>query len=996
MDQQRWQQIETHLQRALDLPSAERSAFLREVCAGDHDLHEKLEALLRNELEAAAFLESPAWLTNTIANGAISPRARISHYQIESRIGAGGMGEVYKARDETLGRVVALKMLPLEFTSDSERVQRFRQEAFAASRLNHPNIITIFEIVQQDDNHFIAEEFVEGQTLRELLTDPQTNKQRSLSLEKALDIAIQITRALKAAHTAWIIHRDIKPDNIMIREDGLVKVVDFGIAKLDDQKSRTANSELRIQDKSFDLEIRDSQFESSNHANDSSLTVPGLVMGTASYMSPEQARGEQLDGRTDLFSLGILIYEMIAGARLFPGSTQVHAIERLQQSNEVVRHGLKLGHIPKELQRILRRALQNNREDRYGSASELLEDLIRFKQRVESRTARRIVALCALMVVIATVVVSVAAFLSVNETWEETILRDGHTAAVRRAVFSPDGKLLVTVGEDSQVIVWDFARRMRLKTMNNHKGAVRTVSFSPDGKWFITGDQQQTAIVWNANRLEPEAVWHDQLGPVSASGFSPDGRAVVYTTPEVLVVRETGTWNKLREIPRGLGHGNFLFPKDHLVSINRETMWDLYTGETLSGDVDEWIGNWAEISPNRKQMTVVDPDGYVKFVDLVHHKIIHQEHAHHDHGRAVAYSPDGKLLATAAERVVLWDVASMTRLVPLEYEAIVWSVAFSPDGRWLVSTHGDGSILIWDVANRELEANLRQHSGGVRGVTFSGDGTKLATASQDHSVIVWDGASGRKEAVFTGHNTRVAGVAFSSDNRWIVSVDQSGTLIRSELGRDQARRVMVPRKGEPGYCVAISPDDRFLASTYAIYQADTGEPVKTNSDWSHVYSAAFTPDGRLLIGVTDGGEVIMLETETWREIARQHWTTSALVSMSISPDGNYLVTGEDDRKVRLGTINPLRQIAVIGEHTARVKAVAFSPDGKQVASAGDDKMVALWDVNSRKLLTTIGTHTSPIYALAFSPDGQQLLTGEHDRSVRRYTRRRTLWGFIIE
>jgi WD40 repeat protein len=139
----------------------------------------------------------------------------------------------------------------------------------------------------------------------------------------------------------------------------------------------------------------------------------------------------------------------------------------------------------------------------------------------------------------------------------------------------------------------------------------------------------------------------------------------------------------------------------------------------------------------------------------------------------------------------------------------------------------------------------------------------------------------------------------------------------------------------------------------------------------------------------------MFETATWREVARQRWTESALVAMSISPDGNYLVTGEDDRKIRLGTINPLQQIGTIGEHTARVKAVAFSPDGEHIASAGDDKMVALWDVSRRKLVTTIGTHTAPIYALAFSPDGGRLVTGEHDRSVRQYRRRRTLWGFSL-
>ena len=972
MDHQRWQQIESQLQRALDLSPAERTAFLRQVCQGDADLHDKLEALLRNESEALAFMESPAWLSSSV-----SPQSRISHYLIETPIGAGGMGEVYRARDETLGRVVALKMLPLEFTSDQERVQRFRQEAFAASRLNHPNIITIFEIVQQDGNHFIAEECVEGQTLRELLTDSQKQKQRSLSLDKALDIAIQIARALKAAHTAWIIHRDIKPENIMIREDGLVKVVDFGIAKLGGERDPTPNVSDAFQ------------------SNDPSLTIPGAVMGTASYMSPEQARGEQLDGRTDLFSLGILLYEMTTGSRLFSGPTRVKAVERLQQSDEVVRQGLKLSHIPRELQRILRRALQNDRQDRYASAGELLGDLIRFKQRRESRTTRRVVGVSALAVVLALAVVGIAAFLSVNETWEETIFRDGHTAAVRRAVFSPDGKLLVSVSEDHQVIVWDFLRRMRLKTISEHKGVVNTVAFSPDGKWFLTGDEQQTAIVWDANRLEQEAVWHDELGPVRASAFSPDGRVVIYAVGEVSVVRETGSWKKLRELPCWVNYGNFLFPDNHLVTDSHGRTWDLSTGEAVTGLQEEWEGNWAALSPDRKQVVSVETFGYVKFVDLARRRVIQQVHGHHDHGRAVAYSPDGKLVATGAERVVLWDVPSMTKIVPLEYESVVWSVAFSPDGRWLVSTHGDGSILIWDVANRELEANLRQHSGGVRGIAFSQGGKRLATASEDHSVILWEAASGRKEAVFREHQTRVAAVAFSSDGRWMVSADQSAILIRRDLGRDQAPLKIVPSRADAAYFVAISPDDRFLVTSFSIYNAETGAAVVPHGHWRNVYSAAFSDQGRLLIGVTDHGEVVMLETATWREVARQKWTESPLVSMSISPDGKYLVTGEDDRKVRLGTINPLQQIGVIGEHRARVKAVAFSPDGKHVASAGDDKMVALWDVSRRKLVTTIGTHTSPIYALAFSPDGQQLITGEHDRSVRRYTRRRTLWGFDL-
>ena len=976
MEHKRWMQIEELLQQALDLAPSERTAFLKQFCVADPTLLASVEALLDRESEARSFMESPA-VASLIPQTSIGAQSQISRYRVETRIGVGGMGEVYKARDETLGRVVALKMLPVEFTSDPERVQRFRQEAFAASRLNHPNIITIFEIFEAEANHFIAEEYVEGQTLRELLTDPQTKKQRGLELEKALDITIQIARALKAAHTAWIIHRDIKPENIMIRDDGLVKVVDFGIAKLGDERGPTANTSAVFQ------------------SNDSSLTVPGLIMGTASYMSPEQARGEQLDGRTDLFSLGILLYEMLTGSRLFAGSTRVEAIERLDQSDEVVRHGLKLGHVPKDLQRIMRRALQSNREERYASASELLDDLIRYKRRLESRTTRRIVGVSALAVVLAIAIVGVAAFLSVNETWEEAILRDGHTAAVRRAVFSPDGKLLVSVSEDKQVIVWDFPRRMRLKTISDHQGVVNTVAFSPDGKWFITGDEEQTAIVWDANRLEPEAVWRDQLGPVSASAFSPDGQLVIYTAGPVSVVRETGTWRKLHEVPCHLSFGNFLFLEDRVVTDNGRGTCNLYTGKSVVWDEADWAGNWAALSPDRKQMVSVDPYGDVKFVDPVHLKVIRKLHGHHDHGRTVAYSPDGKLLATGGERVVLWDPASMTKLMPLEYESIVWSVAFSPDGRWLVSTHGDGAILIWDVVNRELEANLRQHSGAVRAIAFSTDGKRLATASADHSVILWDAVSGRKEAVLGGHETRVTAVAFSADGRWLISADQSGKLIRHDFGSEKAR-VINPPVATAGFCVAISPDGRFVATTSLIYNAESGEVlVPPERQWHQVYSAAFTADGQSLIGVTDQGVVVMLETGTWREIARQKWSDSPLVAMSISPDGNYLVTGEDDRKIRLGTINPLRQIGIVGEHTARVKAVAFSPDREQVASAGDDKMVALWDVSRRKLVTTIGTHTSPIYAIAFSPDGKRLITGEHDRSVRQYTRSRTLWGYKI-
>jgi|KBSSwiStaDraftv2_1062776.scaffolds.fasta_scaffold53597_2 WD40 repeat protein/serine/threonine protein kinase len=982
MDHKRWLQMEELLQQALDLQPQQRAAFLEQAVAGDAVLLGEVEALLRREEEAGSFMESPA-----IASlPRLEPPSQISHYRIEKQIGSGGMGDVFSAYDETLRRVVALKMLPVEFTSDAERVRRFEQEAFAASRLNHPNIITIFEITRAGDSHFIVEEIVEGRTLRDLLRDPQSNEPQSIELERALDIAIQIVRALKAAHTAWIIHRDIKPENVMVRDDGLVKVLDFGIAKLDDDSASL-------------LSRGDTMTSAAFHSAEASLTIPGAIMGTTSYMSPEQARGEPLDGRTDLFSLGIVLYEMVTGVQLFSGATQAAVLRSLKESNGVVAPDLKARNIPKELQRILRRALHSERELRYASAGEFLEDLTRVKRRLESRTARRIVFISALTVVVALTIVGVAAFLSVNETWEERMFRDGHTAAVRRAVFSPDGKLLVSVGEDHNVIVWDFARRMRLATLAGNSGPVTTVAFSPDGKWFVTGSEDQTAILWNVAELKQEIVWNEQRGPVLAASFSPDASQLVYSTTSALILRDAKSWTKEREIPGGLeAHGNYVFLKNSLVADNHGNLWELDTGRNGSTGRPDWIGNWLALAPDGKHAATLDADGYLKTFDLSHPQSLHAQHAHSDHGRAIEYSPDGKLIASGAERVLLWDASTMTRIAPLEYDSIVWSVAFSPDGRWLVSTHGDGSILIWDVVNRELEANLRQHSGGVRALAFSPDGKRLASASEDQSVILWDAESGQKQAVLTPHHTRVGAVAYSPDGTWLVSSDQSGDVIRYDSGRDVPRWIANVRKDLSSYCVAISPDGRLVASSFAIYAADTGAAVfyDLDSAWRGIYSAAFTKDGTKLLGVNDRGFVVVMETGTWRLIARQKWSDGPLVTMSLSPDDTQIVTGEDGKTIRLGTIVPLRQTAVIGQHSARVKAVAFSPDGKQIASAGDDKVVVLWDVNRRKRVATIGTHTSPVYALAFSPDGRRLMTGEHDRSVRQYTRRRSLWGFSLD
>jgi eukaryotic-like serine/threonine-protein kinase len=283
---------------------------------------------------------------------ALSPNSQFGRYEILSKLGAGGMGDVYLAQDGRLGRKVALKLLPSHFISDADRLRRFQQEARAASALNHPNILTIHEIGQIDDHPFIATEFIDGQTLRE------HTALALIKLEEALDVAVQVASALAAAHKGGIIHRDIKPENIMIRDDGFVKVLDFGLVKLTEKRATDSEASTLVN------------------------TDAGVVMGTARYMSPEQARGLEVDARTDIWSLGVVLYEMVAGRAPFEGGTPSDVLSLILQREPVplVRYSPE---VPTELERIVRKALHKDREERYQTVKDFLIDLKNLRQELQ-------------------------------------------------------------------------------------------------------------------------------------------------------------------------------------------------------------------------------------------------------------------------------------------------------------------------------------------------------------------------------------------------------------------------------------------------------------------------------------------------------------------------------------------------------------------------------------------------------------------------------------
>jgi TolB-like protein/Tfp pilus assembly protein PilF len=365
MTPDRWEQVSVLYRRALELRAEERDAFVFDACGNDQELLRELQSLVLADGKAGNFLRSGAIsdAARMLAEQKRIPRvgSSLAHYRVLSRLGEGGMGEVYLAEDTRLKRRVALKVLPDAFVQDRERVRRFEHEARAASALNHPNIVTIFEIGEADSTRFIVTEFIDGDTLREF------QAQSTLSVSDVLKVSVQIVSALTSAHSAGIVHRDVKPENIMIRKDGLVKVLDFGLAKL---VEATAAPEI----------------EESNpgHFN----TTPGLVLGTVNYMSPEQARGKEVDGRSDIFSFGVVLYETLAGRSPFVGETTSDLIAAILTYEPEPASSFDHS-IPPELDRIIGKTLAKEREDRYLTADALLADLRLLEKRLEFATVGR-------------------------------------------------------------------------------------------------------------------------------------------------------------------------------------------------------------------------------------------------------------------------------------------------------------------------------------------------------------------------------------------------------------------------------------------------------------------------------------------------------------------------------------------------------------------------------------------------------------------------------
>ncbi|RQV97141.1 serine/threonine-protein kinase [bacterium] len=531
---ERWQKIEQIYCAVLKFDNTRRDAFLNQACIGDDSLRKQVERLLERRQEAEGFIISPAVevlarriAADTKTNEKPFDRIgmRVSHYRIVEKLGSGGMGVVYKAEDTRLGRHVALKFLPEGLAQDSRAVRRFQREARSASALNHPNICTIHDIDQYEGEYFIAMELLEGQTLKQKIFG------KRLQTDEIIDMAIQITEGLDAAHSEGIIHRDLKPANIFLTKHNRIKLLDFGLAKLFSERSE-------------DMDIP------ASNSTEEMVTHPGTAVGTISYMSPEQARAMALDARTDLFSLGVILYEMATGVLPFKGNSTTDTLDAILHKAPTSPSCINPD-LPDELERIIYGALEKDRELRFQIAAEIRAALKRLKRdSVSDRTATtgttaaRARSYAWRWIIVAVVIVLAVAAASIFyrrfmpppaapfDRMEITRLTDSGKASA--AVISPDGKYVVhAVTDEGKSSLWlcHVATGSNVQILTAAMGNFGGMEFSRDGNslYYQFGTGKSPPSLYTMPVLGGNSRKLIELADISYWSISPDEKRLALT-----------------------------------------------------------------------------------------------------------------------------------------------------------------------------------------------------------------------------------------------------------------------------------------------------------------------------------------------------------------------------------------------------------------------------------------------------------------------------------
>jgi serine/threonine protein kinase len=805
--QQRWQQIKAIFHAAQQRAPAERVALLNQACGDDEALRQEIESLLATDETNEDFLATPAYelMAGVLADekAAFVAGQQIGPYTILSSLGEGGMGQVYLAQDARLPRKVALKLLSADVARDERRVQRFEHEAQAASRLNHPNVCMILEIgTAQDGRRFIAMEHIDGVTLRDRI------RKRHLLPGEALDVGIQVAAALAAAHAADIVHRDIKPENIMLRLDGFIKVLDFGIAKLDESLSRQGKA-----------------IEATGQLN----TEPGMLMGTVRYMSPEQLREAPVDQRTDIWSLGVVLYEMVTGMTPFeaPTANDTIALILAKQQTE-----FKFGNeVPLEFQTIIKKALVKDRSERYQAVKELAADLKKVRRHFRGE---------------------------VEETPEgftqQLKLEPGDRNSAAKWV-DPDKATALLRIKSHAMSTADFL----LSEIKEHKttavftgiAAVLALviivpNLRPLSKWINrVADTRQPTIV-----QAPQMAQLTNTGTSVCTAISPDGKSVAHVEKQdgmqQLSITDLGSKeNSVVVPPDKVEYRGVTFSPDghHLYFVNTRpetsetgTLYQVALPKGSPRRIKDWVDSPITFSPGGDYFAFVRSDSAAGDYSLIiagtdgatERVIAKREKGDRLSLDGPAWSPDGKTIICGAGwwnkgyHMNLIEVSvgeALERKVGTQSWFSVAQVAWMKDGSGLIVNAREqpmGPSRLWRMLYPQGHAEeITTDPADYRGVSLARDTNMIVSVQSQRITKIWTMANGddqRAKAI-----APVIGLAFGLD--WTTS----GKIVFSSMAADHLNISLVDPNGPDGsnqtqltlnagdnYTPATSPDGRFI------------------------------------------------------------------------------------------------------------------------------------------------------------------------------------------
>ena len=1020
MDAQRWQRVADIFLAVVDLNAAGRAGYLEKNTDGDAELRRQVEVLLASHEGAGDFLDIPPALETPRRQpgprSAASEARRLGDYELIEEIAAGGMGVVFKARQVSLNRIVALKTIVGGPLASRSMVERFRTEAEAAGNLNHPNIVPIYEVGEHDGGHYYSMRLIEGGSLQDRLDEyalpaneepPPSKLELATRQSRIAHILSTIARAVHYAHQHGILHRDLKPANILLEPTGEPLISDFGIAKL--------------------------------LTGERQLTRTATAIGTPNYMAPEQAAGgfTPLTTATDVFSLGAILYQLLTRKLPFQGATPLETLRRVIDQAPPAPRSVNRS-IDRDLETICLKALNKDPLHRYGSASAFADDLDAWR-RGEPIAARPvspperlwrwcqrkpILALLSaglIVSIVAGVVIAswqwqrarqTAVILAQNlyvadvglayGAWESgnieraRLLLDGQRPrpgnpdlrtfewrylfgvtrpqellTIRSAskelwgsAVSPDGHLLATGSGDGKIQLWDLPTGAAIGTLQASHSIIYCIAFSPDGSLLADATDTTEAHLWDVATRKLIARFSPPRGPVISLVFSTDGRTLATM-------------------------GGYPYATDVAADVS---LWDVGSRQkvgSLAGHTSS-VG-WMSFSPDDRLLAMPQGNGTITIWNVPSRTMAATLTGHTGLVVCARFSPDGELLASGGldGTVRLWRVATREMIGILgSHQGAVYTVAFSASGDRLVSGGLDHTVRLWDVRARRPVGVLRGHTSRVFSVSYAHDGRSVISASLDGTAKVWSSQDAPETDVFDRHTGNAATVEFSNDGRLLTRSDPAGDRITIWNARTLAKLADLPHRNS-----GISPDSRLLATTSAdaltLWDVTESAPkLVTNIGLAKapVLPPIFSPDGRTLaLGFADGAGDVSI----WDVSRREKRTTlvepgdSAPVrAYAFARDGRSFVTGQGNGRVRVWDAHAWTPLTLLPGHSQAVQAMVFSPDGRLLATGSADTTVQIWTTDFRSSPVVLRGDGGAVTTLAFAPDGQTLAVGSVDAIVK--------------